>query len=177
MQLIQHVTVESGGAASITFSGIPQTFTDLVVVLSGRSTIGLVFNEARLRFNGATTNYSFRALQGTGSSTVSFNNDGTSTSLRAGLVSGANSTSNTFGSLQAYIPNYRSGVAKSVSSEAVSENNATESYQEIIAGLWNDSAAITSISILPHAGSTWVQNSVASLYGITAGSSGGVVVS
>ena len=37
MTPIQTVTVGSGGAANITFSNIPQTYTDLVIKISARS--------------------------------------------------------------------------------------------------------------------------------------------
>ena len=176
MQLIEHYEVPSGGAASITFSAIPDTFTDLVIVLSSRNSNAAVFGEVGLQFNGATSGYSFRALQGTGSSTVSFSSDGTSTSVRAGLQAAGNATANTFGSFTIYIPNYRSSVSKSFSSDAVSENNGTTAYQEIIAGLSSVTSAITSISIVSRS-TNFVQYSSASLFGVLAGSDGIVAVS
>jgi hypothetical protein len=75
-------------------------------------------------------------------------------------------TANTFGNTSIYIPNYRSSAAKSFSVDAVTENNATLAYQNIQAGLWNNSAAITSISISFLSGGNWAQGSSASLYGI-----------
>jgi len=38
MQLIETVTVGAGGSSLITFSNVPQTGTDLLVTVSGRST-------------------------------------------------------------------------------------------------------------------------------------------
>jgi hypothetical protein len=95
----------------------------------------------------------------------------------AGLVSSAAATSNTFGSSNLYIPNYTGSTNKSYSINSVSETAATEAYQEIIAGLWSQTAAITQILIKPEQTRNFVQYSSITLYGITAGSSGGVVVS
>ena len=99
--------------------------------------------------------------------------------LLGNMPSSAN-TSNTFSSGAMYVPNYRSGTSKSVSIDSVSESNATGTFDwwvNIGANLWADNAAITKITITPSGGHNFVQHSSASLYGITAGSSGGVVVS
>ena len=64
---IQTVTVGSGGASSIDFTSIPQTYTDLCVVLSARGTnAGTGANDGHLTFNSSSTGYSSRLLYGTG---------------------------------------------------------------------------------------------------------------
>lgn len=174
MQLIQTVTVGSGGAASIVFGSggtLPTTFTDLLIVISARGTRSNTDDNIRLSLNGSTSNFSSRWLYGQGSSASS----GTETNY-AGQISAATSTASTHGSVQIYIPNYRSSVAKSYSVEAVTENNATFSVQVLIAGLWNDTSAINMVALSAGNGNL-AEFSSASLYGITAGSSGGVVVS
>jgi len=80
------------------------------------------------------------------------------------------------GSVGIYIPNYTSSNAKSASIDGVSENNATASYQTIDAFLWNDTSAITSIT-LTLSGGNFAQYSSASLYGVTAGNDGITTVS
>jgi hypothetical protein len=75
-----------------------------------------------------------------------------------------------------YIPNYTGSTAKSVSVDGVMENNATYAAAGIIAGLWNDTAAVTSVSISSEV-ATLVQYSSATLYGILKGTSNGVTVS
>ena len=87
---------------------------------------------------------------------------------------GANATSNTFGNTSVYIPNYAGSTNKSVSSDAVTENNATTASQQILASIWNNTSAITSIFV-SDTGSNLVQNSTASLYGILRGSGGATV--
>ena len=55
----------SASATSITFSNIPQTYTDLVVIMQFGQTIG---DDVKMRFNGDTgTNYSSTRLAGDGS--------------------------------------------------------------------------------------------------------------
>ena len=169
MTLIQHTELASA-QAEITFSSIPATFTDLLVVFSTRSTFR---QDTSVKFNGSTANFSDRYLIGTGSSVFS----GTSPANFLGVLNGSGQTANTFASGQLYIPNYRTSAFKSWSVDSVGENNATEAYQNIIAGLWSVTDAITSVTIYQTNGDNLGQYSSATLYGITAGSSGGVVVS
>jgi hypothetical protein len=173
MQLIAHQELTSA-AASITFSSIPQTFTDLYLVISGRSTGTNYAINATI--NGSTSNYSYRALEGSGSSTTSFTNANGPVRF-IGSQSFDGNTSNTFGSSTIYIPNYRSSVAKSISIDTVTENNATQAFQDILAALWNDTAAITEISLAPNVSGNFATGSSATLYGILAGTDGIVSVS
>ena len=53
--LIATTTVGSSGAASIVFSGIPQTYTDLKIVTSMRSNYSGIQDDCVLEFNGLTT--------------------------------------------------------------------------------------------------------------------------
>lgn len=174
MQLIQTVTVGSGGAASISFTSIPQTFTDLYVLISARGASSSDFPAVGLKLNSATTNYSTRYLLGSGSSTAS----GTTanTYLRIGNASGSSQTASTFANASAYIPNYTSSTSKSISADTVSENNATAAYQNIVAALWTGTDPITQLDVIID-GFNLVQYSSASLYGILKGSDGIVTVS
>jgi hypothetical protein len=172
--LIAHTELTSSQSI-IEFSSIPATFTDLLVVTSQRASSGSDFPAAGVRFNSATTNYSTRWLLGLGSGSGSSGNN-TGTYLRIGNVPGSSQTASTFSSISVYVPNYRVAAAKSVSADAVAENNSTGGIQNIVAGLWNDTAAITNVRVLID-GFDMVSGSSATLYGITSGSSGGVVVS
>jgi hypothetical protein len=169
MQLIETVTVGSGGAASIEFTGIPQDGTDLVLVVSGRVTDpGNTRNSynGEVRFNNSTGgNYFRRELIGFGNS-VESNSSSSSLSLNAFLFPGDNLTANTFNSSQVYITNYASSTEKSISCDGAVENNATLAFTNIVAGRFNLTAAIASLQLAPNAG-TLVQHSTASLYKIT----------
>ena len=57
--LISSVTVGSGGASSIDFTSIPQTYTDLVVRWSTRGTAATVYDQVYVKFNNTTSNLSY----------------------------------------------------------------------------------------------------------------------
>jgi hypothetical protein len=156
--LIETVTVGAGGAASIEFAAIPQDGSDLVCVFSERhSTDG----NTRFTFNGSSSGYQQIRLSGTG---TSVNTDTYSGVFIYAEDQGASTTANTFGSAQVYVSNYTSSVAKSVSVELITENNATAADQYLIAGSWSGTAAITSLSVAASSG--FVQHTTASLYKI-----------
>jgi hypothetical protein len=177
MQLIQFQELGSN-QTSVTFSSIAGTFTDLVIIASARTDrSGQVDDQLQMRFNGSTSGYSERGLFGNGSSTTSFSNS-SQTSIRDIIwVTAANATSNTLGNGAVYIPNYASSNPKSVSSDSVTENNATAASQAIMAGLWTGTDPITSITLSPLNGTNILANSSFALYGITKGSDGIVTVS
>jgi hypothetical protein len=169
MQVIQHQELASA-QASIEFTSIPQTFTDLCLVLSLRaagSTIGIT-----PKFNGSTANFSARFLEGSGSGASSY----TATNILC-YTNSSSYTASTFGNTSIYIPNYTASTAKSLSVDSVTENNATTSYQLLGALLWNNTAALTSIEFYPDNASNLAQYSSATLYGVLKGSDGIVTVS
>jgi hypothetical protein len=170
MTLISTTTVGAGGAASIDFTSIAASWTDLYMVLSVRTSGATIGGSTLIRFNGSSANLSYRLLQGNGASAATY----TATDGETGFTSAASSTSNTFANNSIYIPNYAGSTNKSFSADTVTENNATTAYQGIYAGLWSNTAAITSISLVPASG-TFVQYSTASLYGILKGSGGATV--
>ena len=163
---IQTVTVGSGGASTIEFTNIPQTYTDLKIVSSLRVTYdgGNSWIDGIVTFNGSTSGYSERFLYGDGSTVGSANQASTGLKWAAFAVdSGA--TASVFSNNELYIPNYTSSNNKSVSSDSVTENNGTVAQQSLHAGLWSNSAAITSVTLTPGFGS-FVQYSSATLYGV-----------
>lgn len=172
MQAIETIELTTS-ESSIIFDDIPATFTDLLVVTSLRSDRVAATENLVFRLNGDATNQNTRLLRGDGSSASSFTN----TSPIIGILPTANSTSNTFDSSSIYVSNYASSSAKSFSAETVSENNATTAYQHIVAGLYDDTDAVTSITLTTSNGSNFVQYSSATLYGITSGSDGTTTVS
>jgi hypothetical protein len=154
--LIASSTVGSGGASSIDFTSIPSTYTDLLLKCSFRITSG-GFNYATLTFNGSSSGYTARYVEGNGSAASS----GTATNAVV-LYNSSTSTTSTFASTDLYIPNYAGSNYKSVSVDTVTENNATSSYADLFAVLWSNSAAINQVTLT----AGLVQYSTAYLYGI-----------
>jgi hypothetical protein len=159
---IASVTVGSGGASSIDFTSIPSTYTDLVVKLSVRTAYA-GFQNTKIRFNGSGTSYSVIRLVGNGSTVASSAYSNSGTELYSGISSFSTST---FSNFEHYIPNYAGSTNKSISIDAVSEANQTEAYAQFNAGLWSNTAAITSIAYTNVDGSNFTQYSTAVLYGI-----------
>lgn len=159
--LIASNTVGAGGSATIDFTSIPSTYTDLLLKISGRLTYVATAVGIQFSFNGqaAGTSITGRTIQGAGSGTpVSY-------SAWQPNINGASATSNTFASVNIYIPNYTSSSNKLVSSESVQENNGTTAYAEMHSALWSNTSAINRITITPNSGS-FVEHSTAYLYGI-----------
>lgn len=160
--LLQRIELNAS-AASVTFSNIPQSgYTDLKIVASYRGTTAQVYEISALRFNGLNANLSSKSIEGNGSAASSFPNS----YIYFGAGDGASATANTFSNIEAYIPNYTSSNYKSVSIDAVGETNGTTIYSQLTAGLWSNTAAITSVEIVPTG--SFVQYSTFSLYGLAA---------
>ena len=142
----------SSSAASVTFSAIPNTFTDLVLRMSVRSTSTAANFVSMLgNYNtdtGSTNTYSITVLKGDGSTASSYRESNyffiSNTSVNA-----ANSTSNTFTSYELYIPNYLVSANKPYSIISAGETNATGADISAVAGLWRNTAAITQIVLDP----------------------------
>ena len=165
--LISRQTVGSAGAASITFSNIPQTFTDLRVVVSSRcDQAGVAPVLGKINFNGSTTTYTYIRIYGDGSSAA------TSSGSAAYFdnVTGTGATANTFGSDDIYISNYTSANYKTYSSDTVLENNGASAHTALYCGLWSTVSAITSLSVYPGSGN-YTEFTTASLYGISSSTS------
>jgi hypothetical protein len=161
---IQTVTVGSGGASTITFTNIPQNYTDLCILWSVRTDRPSTATDAPwIKFNGSATSPTNLRVFGTGS--------GIGSSTDAWMtVNASESTANTFSNVSIYIPNYSGSTNKSFSIESVLENNATEGYPMLQAGLWSSAAAITSIELnLAITARSFVQNTTATLYGVSNG--------
>lgn len=172
MELINSVTVGSGGATQIEFASVPSTYTDLLVLISARS--GSAGDTLWMRFNSDESNgCNTRWLVGDGSSVTNSSSIGSNSFIRLGTITSGD-TASTFNNFQVYIPNYAGSAQKSVSVDAVNENNGTTAYQRITAGLWPVTTAISNIKISNN-GASISQYSTAYLYGILKGSGGATV--
>jgi hypothetical protein len=159
--LIASVTVGAGGASSIDFTSIPSTYTDLCLKISLRGTYAGIGDNIRLNINskGANTGVTNKTLFGTGSSALS----GTGDQM---VFTGSTATASTFGNGEIYFSNYTSSANKSISADTVAENNGSAGYDFLNAMLWSYTETISSISMTPAGGGTFVQYSTATLYGI-----------
>ena len=156
-------TTLSSDQTSVTFSSIPATYTDLVLVCSEiqSDVAGSSFNDGRFRFNGDTgSNYSQTRLRGDGSSATSarLSNE---TILYVGMIAQA-SAGKTMMIL--HIMNYANTTTnKTVICRAGAAGLATQAH----VGLWRSTAAINEVSAV-YPSQLYKAGSTFTLYGIKA---------
>lgn len=156
----------NSSAASVTFSSIPSTYTDLKVMCSVRSAKSDITDYMYFTFSGSSSYASTKVLYGSGASAGSFNWS-TATGITGGIINAASNTSDTFTSSDIYIPNYLASQYKSVSIDTVQEGNTGSNiYATMMAGLSQSNTAISSITFYTESGQNFITNSSFYLYGI-----------
>jgi hypothetical protein len=171
MTAISRTTVGAGGAVSVTFSSIPNIYSDLRIVISGRSDHGAHYGGGTLRFNGDSgANYSYRRMYGD-TTTVGSSSGAAQPGIVDWDVNGGTTTASIFGNTQITIPNYQSNAFKSCNIEYSVENNAAAGINGLLTGLWSSTSPITSITLYPFTYSTFYfqQYTTFTLYGIFRG--------
>jgi hypothetical protein len=165
-EIINKVILTSA-QSSVSFTSIPTTYTDLVLLSSYRGTHGDIFDQMRITFNG-TNNWSFYGVYGAGTS-GSAGTEGLSSqsSGKIALGVGSTATANTFSNNYFYISNYLSSVSKSISSDVVGENNANSAFMGLYANLNATTAAVNSITLVSQNSANFVSGSSFYLYGIS----------
>ena len=150
-------TTLGSASATITFSSIASSWTDLRAVLVGTAD-GVTVS---LRFNSDTTSvYSYTRIKGDGSTASSsrFSNDN-----RLLLTSGTG-LSSTIQLFTADIFSYAGSTFKTALGTASQDENGTGDVVRTV-GLWRNTSAITSVSLVAGAGS-FNAGTTATLYGI-----------
>lgn len=160
----------AGGESSLTFSSIPQTYTDLQIraVMVDTGTASVTY-QPYIQFNGdGGNNYNRHQLIGTGSSASAQ----AVASQFAGYFWGSASSSaaNFVGGALIDISDYTStSKYKTFKSLGGSDANTNDANHVIglCSGVWINTAAITSITFLP-GGTNWAAGTQFALYGIKA---------
>jgi len=148
------VTLASS-AASVTFSSIPATYRDLVLVMSGTTSVGAT--DVSLRFNSDTgSNYSRVVMYGLSGSAASTSSTNTS------LFIGNNQTTSQFNVVASIMDYSAADKHKTV----LSRSNQADGLVGAWAGRWANTAAITSVEA--RVAVTFVAGTTLSLYGVIA---------
>ena len=147
--------------ASITFSSIPSTYTDLRLVFVGQASAS---NNLFVHYNGDTgTNYSRIYIYGSGTAATSGNNINFPAIVPAQISGLGASSIPHFHQLDIF--SYAGSTNKTSLSQGAEDENGT-GYTIASVEMWRNTAAITSITLyLPNAGNI-VAGSVATLWGI-----------
>jgi hypothetical protein len=163
-QLIAKQTL-TGTVASVTFSSIPQTYTDLLFCIAAGTTRDTNADGLYVTFNSSGGTYAWTQLvYATGSSPSS---SGTITGFEkfVAAVSGGVDGSTT-GATEIYLPGYRQSTAKSYSSTYTAMNdNAVD--LGVVAGRWSDTSAITQVAFTAESARSLIAGSSFYLYGIS----------
>lgn len=150
-------TILTSNTSSITFSNIPQIYTDITLVVNDINSTGSF--DTLVRFNGDSgSNYSRTGLRGNGSTASSYSqtntsainlcSDGSAEYARPAIVN---------------IINYSNTTTNKT---VISRANVASQGSNLLAQLWRNTSAINSITIL--SSSTFASGASFSLYGIKA---------
>ena len=157
-QPIASVTLSSA-QSSVTFSGIPQTYTDLVLVINNIVSSG-TGNDTALRFNDDTaSNYSNTYMLGTGSSALSGRNP--LTYADNGYLDANSGNPNT---RIIHLMNYANTTTFKTQLTRASGQNGGQVTAYV--NLWRSTSAITKILIYSAFSLSYASGSTFNLYGI-----------
>ena len=159
--LISKQTVGVDGVTSVSFSNIPQTYTDLVLYISDRN-VASGSAQIYIKLNGSTSSYTYKALYTASGSA----GGGSGTDSASYVEDNASMTASTFSSGYVYIPNYTSSNYKSYSIDGVQEGNTANVYTWLQSSLWSNTSAVTSITFTEN-GSGFKQYTTFYLYGVS----------
>jgi hypothetical protein len=153
-------TTLGSATASVTFSSISGSYTDLVLVFNG--TTVTTANNLSLQFNGDTaSNYSMTRLRGTGSAAESSR----FTSQTSMFGPNISSTSSTISPVIWQIQNYANTTTYKT---ALARGGGSDVETTAVVGLWRNTAAINQVVVLVNGSQNMTSGTVVSLYGIKA---------
>jgi hypothetical protein len=162
---LANVTLQAS-SSTITFSGIPAVYRDLVVVGSLRTDRASTSDPIRIRFNNDSTNGNYHriSMSGNGSTASAYTDAPTEIIVDAGATA-ANATANVFSVFRLELFDY-SQTNKHKTGLTYSDVSAVETRRQ--AARWASTSAVTSISIAPYFGTVFASGSTLSLYGVIA---------
>lgn len=155
-------TTLGSAAASITFSSIAGTYTDLRIVIPFFKETATSQTSLVVQFNSDTgTNYSFTSVSGNGTS-ASSNRSSNDNYIFANFITDATSTFPCFTTVDVF--SYAGSTFKTVLATGSSDKNGSGSVERTV-GLWRSTSAINTIKLQSQIGN-FATGTTATLYGI-----------
>jgi len=155
------VLVGSGGAATVSFTSIPNTYTDLLVKFSLRcGATGTRWNNSVVTFNGSPATVS--------NWVIGYNNGISASNYASGqlvFINHGDVDANTFGNGEMYISKYAGSNYKCTSSMLTAEANSADGAIGMVSGFISSTSVLTSITFTAQS-NVYTENSTATLYGI-----------
>jgi hypothetical protein len=158
-------TILSSNQTTVTLSSIPQTYTDLYIVVQTRTSDTGTFGNHDMIVNGGGRRGRWIVYNNATASAASYTNYG-------GETAGNALSSGIFGQSNYYIPNYTNAATNKIVSSNIASigPTANDSWLEAIAGLSLNTAAVTSITFTPGSGTgQYLPGSLFQIYGIIRG--------
>jgi hypothetical protein len=151
-------TTLSSTVAYVDFDSIPQTYSDLLLVVSARNDASSGESPIYVRNNKAAFT-SAKGLETNGSSTTS------NSYANQGSIPNSAFTSNSFNNCEFYIPNYKYAGNHQTSSTVVNPSNTggVTNGVRATAALDSETTAVTSLRVI---GNNFISGSTFYLYGI-----------
>ena len=159
-------TTLSSSASTVTFAGIPQGYKHLQIRFIGRSTNADTQDNLFINFNNDSgSNYTYHAVYGDGSSANAIAAT-SQTKAITGRLSAANSTSGIFGAGVIDILDYANTSKNKTLRNLVGVDTNGAGNVWLFSNLWNNTSAISSISITTASATNFAQYSQFALYGV-----------
>jgi hypothetical protein len=158
-------TTLGSATATVTFSSIPGTYTDLVIVGFASNSSADANITGYMRFNGdSSTNYSdtLAYTETTGPNSFQSSN---SNSIGLWTIMG-NTDTNRKSAILINVQNYSNSTIYKTTIYRISTPTSSAGWVNMDVGMWRNTAAIT--SILLGGGADWLSNTTFTLYGIKA---------
>jgi hypothetical protein len=164
---IATTTVGAGGTATITFSSIPATYTHLQLRWIGRSARTAVEDNFRITLNSDSgTNYTSHYLAGDGAAVYAGSEGASINAIRSGAQAAANAGASIFSAGVFDLLDYSTTTKYKTARTLTGYDNNGSGAIAFQSGLWMNTAAVSSITIVTSTGVNFNQHSSFALYGI-----------
>jgi hypothetical protein len=164
MILIQSVTT-SGSQSSVTFSSIPQTYSNLYLYYSGRTLESSVYSNGTMTINGNSSGYMIGYVESPGGANNmngSYSRNNVSTRY-ADVVIGATGATGVHAGVLGIFPNYTSVTKHGYMAQFGSADSAAQQYHGFQYSAHDNSAALTTFTLSATVG--FLNGSTFHLYG------------
>ena len=158
-------TTLGSATASVTFSSIPSTYTDLVLVAFASNTGSDAANTGYMQYNSDSgNNYSDTVVYTNGNTPATFRNNN-SNSIGLWTIMG-NTDTNRRSTIIVQFQNYSNTTTYKTTLNRIGTPTSSGGWTNMSVGMWRNTNAIT--SILVGGGTNWLSGSTFTLYGIKA---------
>lgn len=166
LQVIASANANSGSTSSaFSFQNIPNTYTDLALYISLRTTQASTATDGIIYMNGITSGYDYYSLRSAGITLSSGSSQNAANGWFA--IPGSSATSSIFSNTFIYLPNYSFTTSnKTWLSESMNVNGGTNPVVDYEATTRNSTTTISRIDIFVFSSNSIAQYSTAYLYGV-----------